>query len=91
MLDDLVRRGTPDRPPRSSSWTAGAGAERFLAALWSETPVQHCAVHKRRNLLAHAPDHLREETTADYTDIVSMPRPKPQVEAKHKAFIRNGG
>ena len=27
-----------------------------LAALWPEVPAQRCTVHKRRNLLAHAPD-----------------------------------
>jgi hypothetical protein len=33
-------------------------------------PVQRCTVHKHRNLLAHAPDRLHEEITADYTDMM---------------------
>jgi putative transposase len=27
-------------------------------------------VHKHRNLLAHAPDALHEEVSADYTDMI---------------------
>ena len=33
-------------------------------------PVQRCTVHKHRNLLAHAPERLHEEITADYTDMI---------------------
>ena len=44
----------------------GAGLEKALAALWPEVPTQRCTVHKHSNLLAHAPDHLHEEVSADY-------------------------
>jgi hypothetical protein len=30
-----------------------------------------CTVHKHRNLLAHAPERLHEEITADYNDMIS--------------------
>jgi transposase-like protein len=40
-----------------------AGLEKALAALWPEVPTQRCTVHKHRNLLAHAPDHLHEEVS----------------------------
>ena len=33
-------------------------------------PVQRCTVHKHRNLLAHAPERLHEEITADYNDMI---------------------
>jgi hypothetical protein len=44
--------------------------ERALAALWPDVPAQRCTVHKHRNLLAHAPDALHEEVSADYTDMI---------------------
>ena len=33
-------------------------------------PTQRCTVHKHRNLLAHAPERLHEEISADYTDMI---------------------
>jgi hypothetical protein len=33
-------------------------------------PVQRCTVHKHRDLLAHAPDRLHEEVSADYNDMM---------------------
>jgi putative transposase len=50
-------------------------------------PVQRCTVHKHRNLLAHAPDRLHEEVSADYNDMIYVGS-KPEIEAKRKAFIR---
>ena len=44
-------------------------------------------VHKHRNLLAHAPDALHEEVSADYTDMIYAATPK-EVETRHKAFLR---
>jgi hypothetical protein len=32
-----------------------------LAAFWNDMPVQHCTVHKHRNLLARARERLHEE------------------------------
>ena len=55
-----------DRPPVDG----GAGLERALASLWLEISTQRCTVHKHRNLLAHAPDALHEEITADYNDMI---------------------
>jgi len=45
-------------------------ADKALAALWPEVPVQRCTVHKQRNLLAHAPKRLHDEIGADYTDMI---------------------
>ena len=50
-------------------------------------PAQRCTVHKHRNLLAHAPDALHEEVSADYTDMIYAETAK-QVEAKRRAFLR---
>jgi len=49
--------------------------------------VQRCTVHKHRNLLAHAPERLHEEITADYTDMIYAATPE-EIEARRKAFIR---
>src|SRR3954454_9877582 len=46
-----------------------------------------CTVHKHRNLLAHAPDTLHEEVSADYTDMVYAASAK-EVEQRRKAFLR---
>ena len=43
--------------------------------------------HKHRNLLAHAPDQLHEEVSADYTDMIYAATPK-EVEERRRAFIR---
>jgi len=50
-------------------------------------PAQRCTVHKHRNLLAHAPDALHEEVTADYTDMIYAETAKA-VQARRKAFLR---
>ena len=47
------------------------------------------AVHKHRNLLAHAPDQLHEEVSADDTDMIYAATPKA-VEERRRAFIRKG-
>jgi transposase-like protein len=58
-----------------------------LAALWPDVLVQRCTVHKHRNLLAHAPERLHEEQTADYKDMIYAGT-KQEADAKRKAFIR---
>jgi putative transposase len=44
-------------------------------------------VHKHRNLLAHAPERLHDEVTADYTDMIYAATPE-EIEIRRKAFIR---
>ncbi|WP_288048644.1 transposase, partial [Acidiphilium sp.] len=58
------------RTPEFLLIDGGAGLERALASLWPKIPTQRCTVHKHRNLLAHAPDALHEEITADYNDMI---------------------
>jgi hypothetical protein len=79
-LDDLVKRGL--KTPGLVIVDGASGLEKALAALWSDMPVQRCTVHKNRNLLAHAPDRLHEEISADYKHMI-------YAETKQeKAFIR---
>ena len=44
-------------------------------------------MHKHRNLLAHAPERLHEEISADYTDMIYAETAK-EIEARHRAFLR---
>jgi len=85
VLDDLIARGL--RTPEFLITDGGAGLERALAALWPDVPAQRCTVHKHRNLLAHAPDALHEEVTADYTDMIYAETAK-EVQTRRKAFLR---
>jgi len=85
ILDDLVTRGL--RTPEFLITDGAPGLERALAALWPDVPAQRCTVHKLRNLLAHAPDALHEEVTADYTDMIYAESAK-DVEQRRRAFLR---
>jgi putative transposase len=85
VLDGLIAHGL--RTPEFLITDGGAGLERALAALWPDVPAQRCTVHKHRNLLAHAPDALHEEVTADYTDMIYAETAK-EVQARRRAFLR---
>ncbi len=85
VLDGLIAHGL--RTPEFLITDGGAGLERALAALWPDVPAQRCTVHKHRNLLAHAPDTLNEEVSADYTDMIYAETAK-EVQTRRKAFLR---
>jgi transposase-like protein len=85
VLDDLIRRGL--RRPEFLIIDGAAGLEKAIAAVWDGVPVQRCTVHKHRNLLAHAPERLHEEITADYSDMIYAATPA-EIEDRRKAFIR---
>jgi hypothetical protein len=85
VLDDLIKRGL--RRPQFFIVDGAAGLEKAIAAVWDGVPVQRCTVHKHRNLLAHAPERLHDEITADYTDMIYAATAK-DIEARRKAFIR---
>jgi len=85
LLDGLIARGLT--PPQLVIVDGGSGLDKALAALWPDAPVQRCTVHKHRNLLAHAPERLHEEVSADYTDMIYAATPK-EIEARREAFIR---
>jgi transposase-like protein len=85
VLDDLIRRGL--RRPSFLIVDGAPGLEAAIAAVWGNVPVQRCTVHKHRNLLAHAPERLHEEITADYNDMIYADTPE-EIAARRKGFIR---
>jgi transposase-like protein len=85
VLDDLIRRGL--RQPQLLIVDGGSGLEAALTAVWGEVPTQRCTVHKHRNLLAHAPERLHDEVTADYTDMIYAATPA-EIERRWRAFLR---
>jgi len=85
VLDNLIARGLGT--PEFVITDGGAGLDRALAALWPDVPAQRCTVHKHRNLLAHAPDALHDEVSADYTDMIYAETAK-EVQGRRRAFLR---
>src|ERR1700692_1413889 len=85
VLDDLVKRGL--RRPGFLMVDGGTGLEQALAALWGDVPTQRCTVHKHRNLLAHAPQRLHDEVSADYNDMIYATSPA-EIEERRGAFLR---
>ena len=85
VLDDLIKRGL--RRPEFLIVDGAPGLDKAIAAVWDGVPVQRCTVHKHRNLLAHAPERLHEEITADYTDMIYA-QTCEEIAARRKAFIR---
>jgi transposase-like protein len=85
VLDDLINRGL--RRPQFLIVDGAPGLERALAAVWGGVPTQRCTVHKHRNLLAHAPERLHEEISADYTDMIYAATAE-EIEARRHAFLR---
>jgi transposase-like protein len=85
LLDGLLACGL--RTPELLVVDGAPGLEKALAALWPDVPTQRCTVHKHRNLLAHAPDKLHEEISADYQDMIYAATAE-EIEQRRKAFLR---
>src|ERR1700686_1660434 len=85
VLDDLIKRGL--RRPEFLIVDGAPGLDKAIAAVWDGVPGQRCTVHKHRNLLAHAPERLHDEITADYNDTIYAAT-REEVEIRRKAFIR---
>jgi putative transposase len=85
IFDDLVARGLCR--PQLLIVDGAPGLDRAIATLWEAVPVQRCTVHKHRNLLAHAPERLRDEVTADYNKMIYAATPA-EVATRRKAFLR---
>ena len=85
VLDDLVARGL--RRPQFLVTDGAPGLLMALAAVWEGVPTQRCTVHKHRNLLAHAPERLHDEITADYTDMIYAATPE-EIADRHRSFVR---
>jgi putative transposase len=85
LLDDLISRNL--RAPEFVIIDGAPGLEKALGLVWPEALVQRCTVHKHRNLLAHAPERLHDEISADYNGMIYAKTPK-EIEARRKSFIR---
>ena len=84
VLDDLIKRGL--QRSQFLIVDGAAGLEKAIAAVWDGVPVQRCTVRKHRNLLAHAPERLHEEVTADYTDMIYATTPATSRPAARLSF-----
>jgi transposase-like protein len=84
VLDDLTSRGLAK--PELVIVDGAKGLEAALASLWADVPAQRCTVHKERNLLAHAPQHLHDEIKAEFNDMMHA-RTAAEVLARRKAFL----
>src|ERR1700674_1801314 len=85
VLADLINRGL--RRPEFLIVDGAPGLDKAIASVLDGVPVQRCTVHKHRNLLAHAPERLHDEITADYNDMIYAATAE-EVERRRKAFIR---
>ena len=85
VLDDLIERSL--RRPQFVITDGAPGLLKALAGVWDGVPIQRCTVHKHRNLLAHAPERLHEEISADYTDMIYAASAEEVLE-RRKAFVR---
>jgi len=88
VLDDLIQRGL--RRPQFLIVDGAPGLENAIAAVWNGVPVQRCTVHKHRNLLAHAPERLHEEISADYNAMIYAAT-REEVESSARPSFANGG
>jgi transposase-like protein len=64
FLESLVARGLTR--PQLCVLDGNPGLRAAVETSWPGIAVQRCVVHKLRNLERHAPQHAREELTADY-------------------------
>jgi transposase-like protein len=67
-VEDLARRGVAS--PVLCVTDGSAGLRAAIGAVWPQASVQRCAVHKLRNLLAHAPKHAHDLVREDFHRIV---------------------
>ena len=84
VLDDLVKRRL--RKPEFLIVDGGTGLEQAGCAV-GRCPHQRRTVHKHRNLLAHAPQRLHDEISADYNDMIYAAS-AAEVEQRRRVFIR---
>jgi transposase-like protein len=85
VLDDFIKREL--RRPEFLIIDGAPGLDKAIASVWDGVPVQRCTVHKLRNLIAHAPERLHDEITADYNDMIYATTPE-EIAVRRKAFIR---
>jgi transposase-like protein len=88
LRDDLANRDL--KTPELAIVDGAPGLEKAIAALWSNVLVQGCTVHKNRNLLAHAPDQLHDELSADYKDMIHADTKQESLYPKMAAEMPSG-
>jgi putative transposase len=68
VLEQMVARGLAS--PQLCIIDGSAGLRAAIATVWPTVAVQRCAVHKLRNLQAHAPHQSHAAVSADFHRIV---------------------
>lgn len=85
LLEDLAARHL--RRPRLVISDGNAGLAAALDRLWPGVAHQRCTVHKLRNLVAKAPQHVHEAVREDYHRIVYAETLEIAQKAR-QAFLR---
>lgn len=85
VVRGLVARGL--KAPILAIVDGHPGLLKALGEEWPGTQIQRCTVHKLRNLLAHAPMHLRAEVAEDFHAFVYAETPE-EVKAGYERFLR---
>jgi len=85
VLESLVRRGL--KKPVLAIVDGNPGLAMALDSVWPGVKRQRCAIHKLRNLLAHAPKGLHEEIRMDFHGIIYA-EDRVKAEAAYEAFLR---
>ena len=84
VVEDLAARGL--RAPVLCVLDGSPGLRSAVGAVWPEAAVQRCAVHKLRNLQAHAPKHAHEAVKEDFHRIVYA-KNGSEAEAAYDRFL----
>ncbi len=85
LVADLARRGVSGL--RLVVIDGNPGLQAAVETTWPGVPLQRCAVHKLRNVLAHAPQHCHDALHTDYEAIVYA-ADEAAARAAHAAFVR---
>jgi len=85
LVADLATRGV--RGLRLAIVDGSPGLQAAVETTWPGVPLQRCAVHKLRNVLAHAPKTCHDAVHADYEAIVYA-ADEAAARAAHAAFVR---
>lgn len=85
LLEQLSARGLV--APQLCIVDGSAGLRAGLEHVWPGVAVQRCAVHKLRNLLAHAPDSAHADVRKDFHRIIYASS-VADAERQYQQFLR---
>jgi transposase-like protein len=85
VLADLSGRGL--RPPRLCIIDGSLGLRAAVVTVWPDVLLQRCAVHKLRNLLAHAPQSAHADVRDSFHRIVYASS-AAEAQRAYAAFVR---